>query len=112
MSGDGSRVSSLLDLTSLTRKHHTYPAVRTILVLVQRPHAQRADVAGDVPARRNRVVAEGVGANKAHLDVAIGALILGVVLDLEARGLAGRLLRLRLPGLGLGGLVWRALMVL
>ena len=69
----------------------THAAVRAILVLVQGPQAQGADVAGDVVAGGDRVVADGVGADEADLDVVVGDLVLGVVLDLEVLYPRGRL---------------------
>lgn len=53
-------------------------AVGTILGLVQRPHAQAADMACLVVARRNRVVGDGVGADEA--DVAIVIVVVGLQL--------------------------------
>jgi hypothetical protein len=61
----------------------THPAMRTILALVQCPQAQRTNVACNVVAGGNRVVGDGAGADEAHLDVAVGAFVLCVILDLE-----------------------------
>lgn len=68
----------------------THPAMRTVLALVQGPQAQGADVAGDVVAGGDRVVADGVRADEADLDIAVVGPLLGVVLDFEVRYLAGR----------------------
>jgi hypothetical protein len=63
----------------------TYPTMRTILILVKRPQPQRADVAGDVVAGCNRVVDDGIGANKADLRLLpIFCLVLGLISVLES----------------------------
>jgi hypothetical protein len=61
----------------------THPAMRTVLALVQSPQAQRTNVACNVVAGGDRVVGDGAGADEAHLDVAVGAFVLCVILDLE-----------------------------
>jgi len=82
----------------------THPAMGTVLALVECPQAQGADVAGDVVAGGDRVVADGVRADEADLDIAVVALFLCVVLDFEIRELAGRC-RFWLVVCGLGGRV-------
>ena len=62
--------------------------MRAVLVLIQRSQPQRTNVAGDVVAWPDRVVADGVGADEADLDIAVGAVVLCVVLDLEVQGLS------------------------
>jgi hypothetical protein len=60
---------------SLARDNHekdgieTYTTVWTILVLVQRPQTQSADVAGDVVAWRKGNVRDRVGADEAHFAI-------------------------------------------
>lgn len=77
----------------------------TVLVLVERSQPQGADVACDVVAGRDRVVADGVGADEADLDIAVGAAVVGLVLDLEILRFGGfgslgcRLSRRILPAL-------------
>lgn len=63
----------------------------TVLVLVERPQAQGADVACDVVAGGDGVVLDGVGADEADFDVAVavGGRVLRGVLDLELEQLAG-----------------------
>lgn len=56
----------------------TYTAVGTVLGLVQRPHAQAADMARLVVARRNRMVGDGVGADEA--DIAVVIVVVGLQL--------------------------------
>ena len=83
----------------------TYPAVRTLLVLVQRSQAQGADVAGDVVAGGDRVVADGIGADEAHLGIVVGSLILCLVFALEVLYPAGRCRLGRFVVCGFGGCV-------
>lgn len=64
----------------------TYSTVGTVLNLVQGPHAQTADVARLVVARRNRVMGNRVGANEADFGVVV------VVVNLWSGGRHGLVL--------------------
>lgn len=82
--------------------------MRAVFRLVQRPHAQAADVAGCVVAGRNRVVRDGVGADEADLGVVVVVVFRlgrrlvgrrhGAGLFLGRAGGGGEILRSRLRG--------------